>query len=81
MSLKNKKEDSNRVTSVYGVYGLAEWEVLIPAGSAKLRVKFTGGRQSPLGVVPATFSTQSLAMKHIIETSPHFLNRRIVRLK
>lgn len=67
--------------SRYAVYGLIEWEVLLPAGAAKVRVRFAGGAMSSLGIVPATYATQSPAIKRIIETSPYFLSGKIKKIQ
>ena len=69
-----------KTESIYGVYGLTEWEIVIPAGASKVRIRFDGGSMSSLGVVPATYSTSSRAVKRIIENSPQFRERRIVKL-
>lgn len=71
---------AERSRTVFGVYGLTEWETLIPAGRAKLRVRFTGGSLSGYGVVPATFTTYNLHVKLLIENSPQFKSGRIKRL-
>lgn len=69
-----------RPRTVFGVYGLTEWETLVPAGRAKLRVRFTGGSLSGYGVVPATFTTYNMHIKLLIENSPQFNSGRIKRL-
>jgi len=69
-----------RPQTEFGVYGLTEWETLIPAGRAKLRVRFTGGSLSGYGVVPATFVTRNPHIKLLIENSPQYKSGRIKRL-
>lgn len=64
----------------YGVYGLSEWEVLIPAGRAKLRLRFTGGETGGYGATPARFTTANSSIAALIEESEYFKSRRIVRL-
>lgn len=63
--------------AVYGVYGLTEWQVLLPAGRAKVRVRFTGGSLSGYGVVPATFVTSNPYVQKLVQNSPEFRSRRI----
>lgn len=65
---------------VYGVYGLTEWVALIPVGAAKVRIPFTGGSMSSLGVIPATFDTTDHAVGELIERSGYFRSGRIVRI-
>ncbi len=64
----------------YGIYGLSEWEALIPAGRAKMRVHFAGGETTGFGRKPAIFTTSSRAVARLIEESEHFKSGRIVRL-
>lgn len=66
--------------SVYAVYGLTEWQVLIHAGRTRVRVRFAGGSLSSMGVVPATFRTANPFLKRLIENCPEFLCGRIKRL-
>lgn len=68
---------SNGRRTVYGVFGLTEWQVLIPAGCAKVRVRFTGGSLSGYGVTPATFETSNPYIQRLIQNSPEFRSRRI----
>lgn len=82
MERRNYMRDAQRVsTSVYGVYGLTEWNALIRAGRALVRVNFTGGSASAMGVVPATYSTNNSVVKAIIEGSPDFRKGKIKRLR
>lgn len=71
--------DKNSAT--YGVYGIMEWQALIPAGRCTVRVHFTGGMMSGYGVTPATFSTANKALRQIIEQSDYYRNSKIVRVK
>ena len=63
--------------AVYGVYGLTEWQVLIPAGRAKVSIRFTGGSLSGYGIVPATFATSNPYIQRLVQNSPEFRSRRI----
>lgn len=65
----------------YGVYGLTEWEALIPVGKARIRIPFEGGSMSGFGITPATFTTSDAKLKRIIENSPQYRNRRIVKIR
>lgn len=64
----------------YGVSGLMEWTVLIPAGSMFLRVCFSGGTLTGYGISPATFTTSDPAVQRIIEGSDLFRSGRIMTL-
>lgn len=75
--VRNNKCPQTRSKTVYGVYGLTEWQVLIPAGRAKVRVRFTGGSLSSYGVVPATFATSNPYVRHLIQNSDEFRSGRI----
>ena len=73
-----KKENRKPEPSVtYGIYGLTEWEAVIPIGRATVRVRFAGGSRSAYGVIPATFTTANPAVKRVIENSRYFLDGRI----
>lgn len=65
----------------YGVSGMVEWTVLIPAGKGSVRIRFTGGSISGYGVTPATFVTDNPAMMHLIEQSSLFRQKRITLLR
>lgn len=65
---------------VYGVYGLSEWQALIPVGRAKLRINFSGGETGGYGLVPATFVTTDRSVAMMIEKSEYFKTGRIRRL-
>ena len=67
-------------TYIYGVYGMTEWRMLIPAGQARILVRFTGGSMSGYGAVPARFSTRSEYVRRLIEMTPEFRSGRIRRL-
>lgn len=82
MTQKSMKPQQDRPSqTVYGVYGLTEWQALIPAGKAVVRVSFTGGSASGFGIVPATFSTESPVIKSLIERSHYFRNGKIRKLR
>lgn len=72
-----RKKDETDYKVTFGVFGLTEWETLIPAGLAKVRVRFTGGSLSGYGVTPATFVTRNMHIKELIVDSPQFKSGRI----
>ena len=63
--------------AIYGVYGMMEWEAVIPTRSNKVKICFTGGSLSGYGTTPAKFSTTNPAIIHLIESSPQFRSGRI----
>lgn len=71
--------DKNSVT--YGVYGMIEWQALIPAGRCGVRIHFTGGMVSAYGVTPATYVTSNPAVKKLIENSHYYRIGKIERVK
>lgn len=74
---KNDKRGAECERRVYGVYGLTEWQALIPAGQATVRINFSGGHMSAYGIVPATFATVDPAVQRLIEESGYYARRRI----
>lgn len=66
--------------NTYVVYGMTEWRMLIPAGQARVLVRFTGGSMSGYGVVPARFTTRSKYVSQLIESTPEFNSGRIKKL-
>ena len=62
----------------YIVRGLLEWKALLPAGGARIRVSFSGGKMGSSGLSPARFETSDPAMQHIIESSDSFRIGKIV---
>ncbi|MBD5206912.1 MAG: hypothetical protein HDS79_01375 [Bacteroidales bacterium] len=63
--------------AIYGVYGMMEWEAVIPTRSNKVKISFTGGSLSGYGTTPAKFVTTNPAIIHLIESSPQFRSGRI----
>lgn len=61
----------------YAVYGMVEWQALIPARHQMVRVNFTGGAISGYGVRPATFTTDNEVLALFIEQSSHFKSGKI----
>lgn len=59
-----------RVT--YGINGYMTYEAIFMAGKTKNKVTFTDGSITATGKRPATFTTDSLMMQHIIENSAEY---------
>ena len=70
-----------KALKTYGVLGLLEWNALIPAGRAHLRIMFSGGALTAYGTTPATYSTKDAMVQQIIERSKYFKEGRIILLK
>lgn len=69
------------VKKTYGVYGLMEWHVLIPAAGSKVRITFGGGQASGFGCAPATYDTADPGMQRLIESTRWFREGVIVTLR
>lgn len=65
----------------YGIYGLTEITVMIPAGKARIKIHFTGGTLTGYGVNPATYTTANANVQAMIENSPQFRSGRIKRIR
>lgn len=76
----NKLKSQPRTVYTYGVYGIMEWQALIPTLDCMVRVPFTGGSLTGYGVRPATFSTDNAVLAHFIEASRYFRTGRIRKL-
>lgn len=61
----------------YGINGLLEWHGIIESNGLKMKVDFTNGSTSALGVAPAAFTTEKELTQHIIENSEQFKGGRI----
>lgn len=64
----------------YGVMGMMEWQVVIPAGKAKFAFHFTGGTLTAYGVTPAVYETDNELFQQVIENSGYFKRGKIVAL-
>lgn len=62
----------------YGAPGLVDWVAQIKAGSATLRVHFTGGALTSYGVTPAEYTTDNPFIQRVIENSAYFKENRII---
>lgn len=65
----------------YGVMGLLEWQAVLPAGEARVKVYFKGGSFSGYGITPAKFATRDKVIQSVIESSGYFKSGRIKLLK
>ena len=61
----------------YGVSGMMEYQAVIKVGRNKMKVLFTDGSASAMGVNPATFTTENYMVQHAIENSNDFQRGRI----
>ncbi len=64
-----------RVT--YGVYNLVELHARLSLGKATVKVAFTGGAITTLGITPATHTTSNPIIQLAIENSPEFRSGKI----
>lgn len=65
----------------YGAPNYMDWVAQIKAGSATVRVHFTGGALSVYGVTPAEYTTSNAFIQTVIEKSQYFKQGRIKLLK
>lgn len=65
----------------YGINGLMTCQVVLSAGNTKIKVMFSDGSITATGKRPATFTTDSLMMQHIIENSEQFKKGYIFRYR
>ena len=49
-----------------------EYQAVIKVGKSRMKVPFTDGAMTAMGVVPCTFSTESFMVQHAIENSDEF---------
>lgn len=68
-----------RVT--YGVYGMMEYQALIHVGKATMRVPFTDGSITAMGMNPASFSTKNLMVQMAIEGSQEYRTGLIKKVR
>lgn len=56
----------------YGIKGFMEYQAVIKVGNGRMKVSFTDGSMSAMGVNPATFTTDKFMVQHAIENSAEF---------
>ena len=61
----------------YGVFGLVEYNTLIPLGKGRMRIEFTNGSITVRGIEPASFTTDNPVVQAAIEESDKFKKGRI----
>lgn len=61
----------------YGVSGMMEYQAVIKVGKNNMKVLFTEGSVSAMGVNPASFTTENFMVQHAIENSTDFKRGRI----
>lgn len=64
----------------YGIHGMMEMEVVVKLGSARMKVPFTGGSMTAMGVNPAKFITDNLLTQKAIENSVQYKKGLIKRI-
>lgn len=75
-AMMERKEKVCRKT--YLAPGFTEWTVELQWGGNRVRVHFTGGRETAHGVAPASYRTALLGEQLVIEHSHQFLQGMIV---
>ena len=61
----------------YGVSGMMEYQAVIKVGRNNMKVNFSDGSVSAMGVNPATFTTENFMVQHAIENSSDYKRGRI----
>lgn len=61
----------------YGVDGLIEWHINVPAGRVLLNIEFTNGKFSGYCMAPAVYRTADPVVQRAIERSSYFRSGRI----
>lgn len=71
LPFKNKS-DMNKTRKTYGIKGFMEYQAVIKVGKSRMKVPFTDGAMTAMGVVPCTFTTERFMVQHAIENSDEF---------
>lgn len=66
-----------KTKKIYGVSGMMEYQAIVKIGKATMKVPFTDGSMTAMGVNPATFTTEDFMTQHAIEHSSDFKRGRI----
>lgn len=66
------KSDMNKTKKTYGIKGFMEYQAVIKVGKSRMKVPFTDGSMTAMGVVPCTFTTERFMVQHAIENSNEF---------
>lgn len=66
-----------KTKKIYGVSGMMEYQAIVKIGKATMKVQFSDGSMTAMGVNPATFTTEDFITQHAIEHSADFKRGRI----
>ena len=64
----------------YGISGMMEYQAVIKLGRNSMRVNFSDGSVSAMGINPAIFTTENFMVQHAIENSADFKRGLIKRI-
>lgn len=62
----------NKEKKTYGIKGYMEYQAVIKVGKSRMKVAFSDGSMTAMGVEPCTFTTESYMIQHAIENSAEF---------
>lgn len=62
----------NKTKKTYGIKGFMEYQAVIKVGKSRMKVPFSDGSMTAMGVVPCTFTTERFMVQHAIENSDEF---------
>ena len=62
----------NKTKKTYGIKGFMEYQAVIKMGKSRMKVPFSDGSMTAIGVVPCTFTTERFMVQHAIENSDEF---------
>lgn len=65
----------------YGINGLLEWYGTVSCNGVTMKVAFTNGSVTAMGVAPATFTTKDELTQFVIENSEQYKQGRITKLR
>ena len=75
-----KRQAMKKKRITYGVRGMMEYQSVIRIGRATLKVLFTDGSMTSLGLNPAKYTTSDFLVQRAIESSADFRRGRITVL-
>lgn len=62
----------NKTKKTYGIKGFMEYQAVIIVGKSRMKVPFSDGSMTAMGVIPCTFTTERFMVQHAIENSDEF---------
>ena len=65
----------------YGIKGLLEWYGTVTCNGVAMKVAFTNGSVTAMGVAPATFTTKDELTQFVIENSEQYKKGRITLVR